>query len=165
MTPKSRDLADAIELTFYCGARYNELKTFRVKRVALAERRIIVLAKRKARQDYRARDVFLNTAAVALLAERIAPDADPEALVFNVKNARKLWEWVRAQIGRTDVCWHDLRHSHGTILGKTTDVRIIKTQLGHTNVSTTLRYVHTGAGDRGRRDDSNHHGAKGDEDG
>jgi site-specific recombinase XerC len=132
MTPKSRDLADAIELTFYCGARYNELKTFRVKRVALAERRIIVLAK---------------------------------PLVFNVKNARKLWEWVRAQIGRTDVCWHDLRHSHGTILGKTTDVRIIKTQLGHTNVSTTLRYVHTGAGDRGRRDDSNHHGAKGDEDG
>lgn len=143
LAPRSRDMADAVELTIYTGVRKNELETLACGRVNLVERVAIVLAKRKARQGYRERPVYLSTAAVALLAERIPADADPDALVFDLTNARKLWEWVRVEIGRPEVRWHDLRHTHGTLLGKTTDVRIIKTQLGHTHLSTTMRYVHT----------------------
>ena len=142
LATRNRDMADAVELTIYTGMRKNELETLTCGRVDLVERRLTVLAKRKARQGYRERPVYLSTPAVALLAERIPADADPDALVFDLTNGRKLWEWARAQIGRADVRWHDLRHTHGTLLGKTTDVRIIKTQLGHTHVSTTMRYVH-----------------------
>jgi len=57
----------------------------------------------KARQEYRERSVFLNTAAIALLAERIMPEMDQGKPIFDLKNGRKIWEWVRAQIGRPDV--------------------------------------------------------------
>jgi integrase len=147
LATRSPDAADAVELTIYTGMPLNELETLTCGRVDLAERRLIVLAKRKTRQEYRERPVALSTPAVALLSDRIRPDTD--ALVFDLRNLRKHWEWVRAQIGRTDVRWHDLRHTHGTLLGKvgnkdgvTADVRIIKHQLGHTHVSTSMRYVH-----------------------
>lgn len=145
LTPRSLDMADAVELTVYTGVRKNELETLSWGRVNLLERQMVVIAKRKARQGYRERVVALSTAAVALLAERLdrlreAPDAD--AFVFDLTNGRKLWEWAREQIGRPEVRWHDLRHTHGTLLGKTTDVRIIQHQLGHTNVHTSMRYIH-----------------------
>jgi integrase len=144
MTPKSKGMADAIELTIYTGIRKNELATITKGRVDLPNRRMTVLAKRKARQGHRERTVYLSTPAVALLSERILPGMDDDAFLFNLTNARKLWEWVRAEIGREDVRWHDLRHTHGTLLGQTTDnTRIIQTQLGHTNAQTSLRYVHT----------------------
>jgi integrase len=98
--------------------RQNELETLIPLRVRLHERRVIVLAKRKARQEYRERSVFLNTASIALLSERIVPGMDPQARIFNLKNGRKIWEWVRVQIGRPEVRWHDLRHTHATMLGR-----------------------------------------------
>jgi len=141
---RNRDMADAIELTVYTGVRKNELGTLTKARVDLAQRKATVLAKRKARQGYRLRPVFLSTPACALLAERMATVSDPDAPLFSLTNARKVWEWVREQIGRPEVRWHDLRHTHGTLLGKTTDnTRIIQKQLGHTNPTTSHRYVHT----------------------
>jgi integrase len=142
LAPRSRDMADAVELTVYTGIRKNELETLTWGRVNLPDRQIVVLAKRKARQGHRERAVALNTAAVALLSERLPASPDADARVFDMTNGRKLWEWVREQIGRPDVRWHDLRHTHGTLLGKTADVRIIQGQLGHTHIQTTLRYVH-----------------------
>jgi integrase len=141
---KSRDMADAIELSYYTGVRQKELQTIIPARVSLADRKMVVLAKRKARQEYRERTVFLSTAAVALLAERMVPGMDPNRPIFNLSNGRKIWEWVRAQIGRTDVRWHDLRHTHASMLGKITkDPLVVKQQLGHTQVSTSMDYIHT----------------------
>jgi integrase len=143
LAPRSRDMADAVELSIYTGMRKNELETLVVGRVDLPGRMVTVLAKRKARQEVRERPVFLSTPAVALLAERIPLGADPKMLIFDLRNDRKLWEWARAKIGRPDVRWHDLRHTHGTLLGKTTRERIIQLQLGHTNIATSMRYIHT----------------------
>jgi integrase len=141
---KSRDMADAIELSVYTGMRQNELETLIPARVRLEERRVIVLAKRKARQEYRERSVFLNTAAVALLSERITPVMDQNKPIFDLKNGRKIWEWVRAEIGRPDVRWHDLRHTHATLLGRASgDPRIVQRQLGHTHIATSMGYVST----------------------
>jgi integrase len=141
---KSQDVADAIELAIYTGMRKNELQTIIPERVNLAERRVTVEAKRKARQGYRLRPVFLGTPAVALLSERLAGSLGPSEPLFDLTNHRKIWEWVRKQIGRTDVRWHDLRHTHGTLLGKTTGSdRLIQKQLGHTHSQTSRRYVHT----------------------
>lgn len=144
LAPRSRDIADALELAIYTGLRKNELATLIWGRVDLDRRRIEVLAKRKARQEYRVRVVALSRPAVALLSERRPPGAAAGERVFDLKNFRKLWDWVRAQIGRTKVRWHDLRHTHGTLLGQTTqDTRIIQRQMGHTSITTTLRYVHS----------------------
>jgi integrase len=143
---RSVDLADAIELSFYTGMRQNELETLVAARVNLAERYAVVLAKRKARQEHRERVVFLNTAAVALLAERIKPGSAPHAPLFVLTNARKLWEWVRAQIGRPDARWHDWRHTAASMLAATTkDPLVVKTQLGHTAITTSMGYIHTAA--------------------
>jgi integrase len=141
---RSKDLADAIELSIYTGMRQNELETLTRERTNLAERKATVLAKRKARQEYRERVVFLSTAAVALLAERIAPDMEPDAPLFNLRNAPKIWGWVRARIGRPDVRWHDLRHTHATMLGRASkDPRIVQKQLGHTHINTSMGYIST----------------------
>lgn len=141
---KSRDMADAIELSFYTGIRQNELKTIAPIRISLAERKLVVLAKRKAKQAYRQRTVYLNTHAVALLAERLTPSLDPNAPLFKLKNGRKIWEWVRTELGRPDVRWHDLRHTHASLLAKTTkDPLVVQRQLGHSHVTTSMGYIHT----------------------
>ena len=89
-------MADAIELSIYTGMRQNELETLIPLRVRLNERRVIVLAKRKARQEHRERSVFLNTAAVALLAERVTPGCDPGDVdgVWSDKAKRALAEFA-----------------------------------------------------------------------
>ena len=138
---RSQDLADAIELSIYTGLRQNELETLAPARINLADRTAVVLAKRKARQGYRERTIYLNTPALALLSERLETNPDKDAPLLVLTNARKMWDWVRARIGRPDVRWHDLRHTHGTLLGKTSDVRVIKNTLGHSNIATTMRYV------------------------
>jgi hypothetical protein len=61
-----------------------------IKRLKLAEQCMIVLAKRKARQGYRERDAFLNTAAVALLSERIPKDADSAGTTFGTRTGPSL---------------------------------------------------------------------------
>jgi integrase len=141
---RSVDLADAIELSFYTGMRQNELQTLVAARVNLTERYAVVLAKRKARQDYRERVVFLSTAAVALLAERIKPDMDPQEPLFRLTNSRKLWEWVRLKIGRPEARRHDWRHTAASMLAATTkDPHVVKRQLGHTAIATSMGYIHT----------------------
>lgn len=142
---RNLDLADALELTFYTGVRFNEMLTLTCGRVNLDKRHMTVLAKRKARQGYRERRVWLSTAAVALLAERIPEGAKAGDLVFRLVNVRKTWEACRKEIGRPEVRWHDLRHSHGTLLGELGDVMVVQRQLGHTNVHTSMRYIHSGA--------------------
>jgi integrase len=140
---RSVDMADAIELSYYTGMRQNELETLVAARVNLAERYAVVLAKRKARQEYRERLVWLNTAAVALLAERIKPDTDPQAPLFVLTNARKLWEWVKFSIGRPDTRWHDLRHATGSMIAdQTKDPLMVQRQLGHTSINTSMGYIH-----------------------
>ena len=144
LAPLWPDTADCVELAIYTGARLNELDTLTVGRVNLAERTATVLAKRKARQDHRERRLFLNVHACALLGSRLGED--PMALVFRMTNRRKAWEWVRGRIGRPDVRWHDLRHTHGTWLRQHgAALEIVKRSLGHTHMSTTLRYAHVAA--------------------
>jgi Phage integrase family len=64
--------------------------------------------------------------------------------IFDLKNGRKIWEWVRVQIGRPEVRWHDLRHTHATMLGRTSkDPRIVQRQLGHTHIATSMGYITT----------------------
>ena len=142
--PVSQDMADAMELTFYTGMRKNELKTLIPARVNLARRFVVVLAKRKARQGYRERVVFLNAAAVALLSERIKPDMPEDQPLFVLPNERKIWEWVRIKIGHPNMRWHDWRHTCGSVLGaRTKDPLIVKEQFGHSAISTSMEYIHT----------------------
>jgi len=141
---KNRDVADCIELSFYTGVRQNELMTVLPSRVNLAARTMVVLAKRKAKQEWRERTVYLNTVAVALLAERLENSINDLEPIFRFKNGRKIWDWVRHQIGRPKVTWHDLRHTHASLLGDATkDPFVIQRQLGHTHVQTSMNYIHT----------------------
>lgn len=144
LAPLWPDTADCMELAIYTGARLNELETLTIGRVNLSAREATVLAKRKARQDYRERRIYLNANACALIEPRLK--GDPDALVFNLTNRRKAWEWVRKQIGRPEVRWHDLRHTHGTWVRQGgAALEVVKKSLGHTHIRTTLRYAHVAA--------------------
>lgn len=136
------DTADCMELAIYTGARLNELESLTWERTNLDAGEATVLAKRKSRQNYRERTIYLNSYAVALLSKR---DGDRTGPVFHLTNRRKAWEWVRQQIGRPDVRWHDLRHTHATMLRRgNVALEVVKKSLGHTHMSTTLRYAHVG---------------------
>lgn len=136
------DTADCLEMAIYTGARLNELESLIWERTNLETGEAVVLAKRKARQGYRERTIYLNSSAIALLSRREGPRTGP---VFTLTNRRKAWEWVRAQIGRPELRWHDLRHTHATMLRRgNVALEIVKKSLGHTHMSTTLRYAHVG---------------------
>jgi len=63
-----------------------------------------------------------------------------------IKSIKRSWDTARAAIGREDLRIHDLRHSLGTFLARSSqNLVVIKDILGHEDVRTTQRYLHTDA--------------------
>ena len=57
---------------------------------------------------------------------------------------RKAFEAARGKIGRTDIRFHDLRHTYASWLAKNPDIPLttIRDILGHSNLSVTSKYAH-----------------------
>ena len=63
-----------------------------------------------------------------------------------IKSIKRSWDTARTAIGREDLRIHDLRHSLGTFLARQSqNLVVIKDILGHEDVRTTQRYLHTDA--------------------
>jgi integrase len=88
----------------------------------------------------------------AMLADHLATYVrpEPDALVFTtrngtpVRNLTSQWTRARAQVGRPDLAWHDLRHVGATLLrmNGATDEEI-QARLGHTHMDMTRLYLHS----------------------
>jgi integrase len=68
---------------------------------------------------------------------------DADALVFGIKdNIKKAFAAARSEAGLTDLRLHDLRHTHATrLIAAHIPLGEVGRILGHTQPSTTYRYV------------------------
>ena len=65
------------------------------------------------------------------------------AFVFERRNRRKIFEKALADAGIENFRWHDLRHTHATLLRQAgVALEIVQRSLGHQSIKTTQRYAH-----------------------
>lgn len=86
--------------------------------------------------------MLLSAQALTLLEQ--AREISDEDLVFDMTNQRRSWEKARTALGRSELRWHDLRHVAATWLRQYggLELNAVGKALGHSNLSSTTRYVH-----------------------
>jgi len=101
----------------------------------------------------RMRAVALGNVAFNLVTKlqltRLKPD-DGSEFIFRssrtgrpLKNVHKVWDGIRTKSELKDLRIHDLRHTYASMLAQQGfSLIIIKEQLGHREISTSLRYTH-----------------------
>lgn len=83
--------------------------------------------------------IHLSQDALLLLAE--LPRHGP--FVFSGRNRRKIFEKALTDAGIQNFRWHDLRHTHATLLRQAgAALEIVQRSLGHKSIKTTQRYAH-----------------------
>jgi integrase len=145
----SRAAADAIRVTALTGARRGEITGLVWRFVDLKASKIEIPAKlhKTGRKTGKPRVITLPAAAQAIIARQ--PEGGPDDLVFPGQKGRlalsKHFARVRAEAGLPEgFGLHCLRHSYGTTLAiEGAQAAEIMGALGHRQLSTTQRYIHS----------------------
>jgi integrase len=127
-------LAPAIEWSLLTGSRRNETFSLTWDSIDLQAAKATVKAK-----GGREHTLWLNPDALALLAkiERHG------RYVFDKTGWRKKWEAAVKKANLADFRWHDLRHTHCTMLRQAgVPLEIVQRSAGHADLQTTMRYAH-----------------------
>ncbi len=135
-------------LAINTGLRRGELFNLQVKDIDLHDSTITVIG--EGAKSGQTRCVPLNTKAFSTLTSWIN-QSQPSTYIFpSPKTGKRLdnidssWETLRELSGLNDVRLHDLRHTFGTRLAHASiDLVTIKELMGHENLETTARYLHT----------------------
>ncbi|MEO5941822.1 MAG: tyrosine-type recombinase/integrase [Ferruginibacter sp.] len=151
------DLINAIEnvkhktiimLTYACGLRVSEVVSLKVKHID-GQRRTIFIERAKGKKD---RVLSLNPNMLIMLREYYK-EYQPKEYLFEGQfekehlSARSMQQVIQKAKQKAgiiqDGSMHMLRHSFAThLLDKGIDVVFIQKLLGHSNIKTTLRYLH-----------------------
>ena len=130
----SPSLKLAVEWSLYTGCRWDETFSLTWNRVFFERGYATVTAK-----GSREHTVWLTPHALGVLARC---DRD-RRYVFDKTNWRRAWDAGKKKAGIADFRWHDLRHTHATWLRQQgAPVEVVQRSLGHSDISTTLRYAH-----------------------
>src|ERR1043165_438388 len=90
----------------------------------------------------RQRQVGMTDRLAHELAILYAQNPDPNSLLFGIGSTKGAWNKVRQQAGVTDLRFHDLRHTYATrLVSKHLPLSEVGRVLGHTQPTTTYRYV------------------------
>jgi integrase len=133
----------AIRLLILTGCRVGEIVKLTWSEVDF-ERRCLRLADSKTGK----KTVYLNTAALQLLAELDRDPENPHVIQGNVAGNHligltRIWFRIRRRAGLEEVRLHDLRHTFASVgAGMGLSLPIIGKLLGHTQAVTTQRYAH-----------------------
>ena len=93
----------------------------------------------KVRDLQKTQVIVLSPDALSLLAAL----AQHGAFVFERRNRRKIFEKALTDAGIENFRWHDLRHTHATLLRQAgVALEIVQRSLGHQSIKTTQRYAH-----------------------
>ena len=143
-TGKRYQQADIIRLLILTGCRKNEIVRLRRREVDSGLLRL---------EDSKTgpRTVFLNRKARDIVERQLATTSG-EFLFPSPKNPERplsddlpLWYGVRREAGIEDVRLHDLRHTYGSqAVMQGVPLPVVAQLLGHSKVTMTLRYAHTG---------------------
>jgi integrase len=143
-------VADAIRVIALTGARRGEIAGLRWKYVDLKGGKIVLPAAthKSGHRSGKAKTIALPTQAQTIISRQ--PDGKPDDFVFRPSKGvgalslNKPWRDIRAEAKLpADLKLHSLRHSIASHLAmdSASPVELMK-QLGHQQVSTTLRYIH-----------------------
>jgi integrase len=103
----------------------------------------------------RQRQVGMTERLASELAILYAKNPDPEALLFGIGSTKGAWNKVRIKAGVTDLRFHDLRHTYATrLVSKHLPLSEVGRVLGHTQPTTTYRYVNANVETAGRAADA-----------
>lgn len=138
----------AIRLLIFTGARRNEILTLQWDHVDLERRRLSLPDSKTG-----AKLIILNLPAFGILQSlKAMRNAFPSSpwVIPSPRDANRpfvqlqsVWERVRTTAGLTDLRLHDLRHSFASVAAaRGTQQHLIKTMLGHAQMSTTAKYMH-----------------------
>ena len=143
ITPSQRHQIDIIRLLLLTGCRKNEIVRLRRDEVAGNQLRL---------RDSKTgpRTVFLNAEARSILERMLKGNREylfpsPKDGSRPIDDDLALWYRIRREAGLDDVRLHDLRHtfaSHAVMQG--TPLPVVARLLGHSQLTMTLRYSHTG---------------------
>lgn len=151
-------LRPAVEISLATGLRRGELFSLTWPHVDLNNCEIRI--KGENTKSYLTRNIPLNKHAVSVLRKwksqqgkwKLQQGRTQGNLVFPVTNLIKSFYPVLSDAkikrvsGDVSLNWHSLRHTFGTRLGKAgVDPATIKKLMGHANLLTTQRYLHTDA--------------------
>jgi integrase len=163
-------LQSMVTLASWCALRFGELvelrrgdvdlsaEVIRVRRGAVRTSAGYVVTSPKS--DAGSRDVDIPPHIIPLIETHLARyvGTERDCLLFPADNGRHLqpatlyrhWYRARAQAGRPDLRFHDLRHS-GAVLAAATGATLAELmgRLGHSSPQAAMRYQHVAAG-RGR---------------
>jgi integrase len=159
-----------VTLASWCALRYGETielrrgdvdlsaEVIRIRRAATNTAAGYVITSPKS--DAGVRDVDIPPHTIPLIEAHLAKHVDRgrDSLLFPADNGGHLqpstlyrhWYKARAQAGRNDLRWHDLRHS-GAVLAAATGASLaeLMARLGHSSPAAAMRYQHAVSG-RGR---------------
>ncbi len=152
-----RPVADAIRVLALTGCRRGEITGLRWRWVDLRRGLIELPAKahKTGHKSGKAKTINLPSAAQAVVARQ--PQGSPDSLVFESAKGNgvplalsKPWRLVRQEAGLPEgIGLHGLRHSIGSLMAvQGAQAAQIAETLGHTQLSTTKRYLHFGDQDR-----------------
>ncbi len=143
--------ADAIRVLAFTGARRNEVAAMRWRYVDL-ERGIITLPPKAHKTGHRSgkpKQIGINSTVRAIIERR--PRGEPDDYVFPATKGEgpisltsKLWAVIQTEPGLPEgLTNHALRHSMGTMMAiQGAEAAEIMATLGHTQLSTSQRYIH-----------------------
>lgn len=138
---RAEHIARAVAWSIYTGIRLAGTRNLRWEHINLQERWARVKIKRKPGQiEERWRTKQLSLHALALLMEMGPAEEGP---VFDLTNRVKHWNAARGAIGRPEMTWHGLRHTHASWLRKNAQgIEVVQRSLNHAHISTTMVYAH-----------------------
>lgn len=150
-------LATLIQVAMHTGYRREVVSSLKIEQIDFKSRKISVLSREEdtgKRGKPRKKNTHITTELERLLKEHIAnlkaAGIDSPLLFPSQNDPNKPWSNFNSyyrlvkRAGLEGVNFHSLRHFHGHQLGKAgVPIQVIAKSLGHANLQTTLRYVHT----------------------
>lgn len=93
------------------------------------------------------RTIILSTQAVQVISDLPALDDNPYVFPGLKKGQRLVnisdhWDVIRRALGFPEVRIHDLRHTVGSLMARTSSLIVVRDALGHQEISTTNGYSH-----------------------
>lgn len=140
-----RHLVPVMDVLLRTGARLGEIAKLRKDDVDLELRRITI----RGTKSNRDRVLYLGDGVLEVLRDAIdRSSADvvfptPAGRPFPVKSLSRAFSRAVKAAGLKDLHAHDLRHTAATRLARVAPLHVVQRQLGHADVSTTVRrYAH-----------------------
>lgn len=133
-----------IKFAFFTGLRKSELFSLTWNNVDIDNKRIFLYDTKGGKNE----SIIITDNALQVLLS-IRDKCGDDSFVFPSKNGgrrndiKKLWKRIKKAANiRSEIRFHDIRHTFGTLATATIPVKVVQKMMTHKDIKTTLRYAH-----------------------